>query len=335
MMRKIGLLVIILCISPFPSDASEKAYPEIRAVVTPDAVTVGGVVEYKVTIAGENLKGIEVMDPDKKIYYPPAEEREGKQSKQNKKDEDAPSRDIPLYIIHSAEKKNSSAEEMTYITLVMKISYYRPGKYRLPEIEIRDEEKIKIGYRIPEIKVNAVNKDARFEEIEPPLDLGGNYYRVVFLVLGAVLLTLAAVFFYKYIKKRRMQRVEPSAYVPPIEEFLKNLDKLDCRELIKRGEIEEYVTGMSMIFRRFLSGLIKIDAMEMTSDEIDKNLRKYLTKYIYGKYGDKISKSFDLWDLSKFAEFAPSEEILMDNYDNTRKLAVNLSKDLDNGISGV
>jgi hypothetical protein len=67
----------------------------------------------------------------------------------------------------------------------------------------------------------------------------------------------------------------------------------------------------------------------MTSDEILENLKAVISESDYKLYKDEIDKSFRLWDLSKFAEFTPSKEILMTNLDDTVKLAEKMAEEED------
>ena len=105
------------------------------------------------------------------------------------------------------------------------------------------------------------------------------------------------------------------------------MKKLNEKNLIANNNIVDYVFLISMIFRKYLSSQMKFDASEMTSDEIDSMLKKIFTPIKYKKYGAEIISIFNLWDLSKFAEFTPSEEVLQQNYIDTVKIAAKISED--------
>ena len=55
-------------------------------------------------------------------------------------------------------------------------------------------------------------------------------------------------------------------------------------------------------------------------------LARIMPAHVYDYYSGPIMKCFLLWDLSKFAEFTPPHEILLKNLENTRNLALNLSR---------
>jgi len=332
---------MIFPLSVFPQDRDD--YPTVKAVVNPEKATAGQVIEYSVTIAGKNSRDVKILLPEKRIFYPDRQEKKKdpakKQEKQSQKisagknDSAVPetAKEVPLYIIHSAQKKDSSEEGMTYLTVNVKLSFYRPGHWLLPEIEIFGSDKIKIGYRVPGVEISELNPESKLEEIEPPLDLGGNYFRLIMLIAGAVILTLLGVFLFRYIRKKRREKAADIVPVPPIEVFMDEIHRLEGKRLIEEDRIEEYVVGISQIFRRFLSSLLGFDALEMTTDEIDDKLKKLLSKDAYIKYHDVVMNSFNLWDLSKFAEFTPSSDVLLANLEKTRSIGKKLSEDVNDG----
>jgi hypothetical protein len=319
-------LWLVACV-PFAVYGSE-GVPEIKAAATPKEATVGEVIEYSVSIAGKNLHGLEVKRPEKEVLFP---EKKAVPGEKKEDEEDAASESVPLYIIHSASKEDSSEADLTYITVKISLSYYRPGSHLLPEVRIFGSDKVRIGYQVPEVKIKPVNSEAKLEDIEPPLELGGNYTRVIIVVIAAVAATVLVIFLIKLIKARRKRKEEEVVVVPPLESFLEELRKLEPEKLIGEGKIEEYVLGISGIFRRYISALLDFDALEMTSDEIQTWVGKILPQHLFRKYGDSFSRCFSMWDLSKFAEFTPSGDLLLENCSMTKKLAEDLWGEKNNG----
>jgi hypothetical protein len=82
-----------------------------------------------------------------------------------------------------------------------------------------------------------------------------------------------------------------------------------------------------MAFRRMISSLYEFDAAEMTSSEILNSIvakRKGLTSE---RYGASLEGIMALWDMTKFAEFAPSAETLRVNLSETIALAGKMWRD--------
>jgi hypothetical protein len=321
---------LILCVLALSiAYGSGDGRPLVRASVKPAESTVGGLIEYRISIAGRGLApdSITVLLPEKRELYPEPKAGAPAGAAGKGEGDESPSDAVPLYVIHRATRDDRSTPDMLDIRVVLEMSYYRTGSHSLPLIEIKDATGAAVGYDLPGVEIKALNTQGAMEEIEPPLDLGGNYTRLILLVAGVIAATLAAVFLYRFIRKKRAEKLAAPEPVPPLEIFLRELAKLDCASLIDSGKIEEYVFGISMVFRKYLSSLYGIDAMEMTSDEIDGLLKKVMGRDLHVRYGDAIMQSFNLWDLSKYAEFEPSREILMANLEKTEKIARALNEE--------
>jgi len=314
-------MVLMLGHAVDAADTKAPAEKGITAAVNPDVTTVGGLLSYRVEISGIDREKLKVMPPSERVIYPEPEKGE-KPEKPEKENKPLPSERVPLYIIHSIKKEDRQDRG---VDIVIEMSFYRPGKWSLPEVRINDQEGNLLGYRVPEIQVKELNPEGAPQDIEPPLDLRGNYYRLIALILGIAALTIAAVFAVRYFRNRGTEEEGPAAE-PPIDVFMRGLEELDAERLVRESRIEEYAFGMSILFRKYLSLLLSFDAVEMTSDEIMPALQRRLPAAVFRKYEKDIGRAFRLWDLSKFAEFTPSVEILMSNLQDSTRLAQELDR---------
>jgi hypothetical protein len=324
-----SMVMLIACAAALLAGQAE--YPTVTATADPVKTTVGVPVAYRVRVAGGRLKGLEIVLPEKRENYP---EKEKEGDKKNKdaagREEEKTSDSVPLYIIHSARRDDREEKGKKVIEVVLEIAYYRPGKYVLPEIEIFDQGKVRVGYRVPGIEVVPVNEKGEFAEIEPPLELGGNYRRLL-VIIGALLLLAAAGFFiYRYIDRRRKEKeTQLPPPPPPLEIFTGEVEGLRRRGLPALGKKEEFVVELSIIFRRYVSSLYGVDAMEMTRSEIVRAIMDRLPRAGAIALRDEMESALSLWDLSKFAEFDPSAEALERNCDSVVSLAKRLSREHD------
>jgi hypothetical protein len=303
--------IIFLCsVDPGFATGGEE-YPRITARVDPSEVTIGVPVEYTVRISGKVIDSLRVQPPSQGEYYPPGEE---------KKDSRISSL-LPLYIVRSSRRDVNRGADPS-VTVTVKLVYYRPGTYQLPAVGI-SEGADRIGYRLPEITVKGVNVKGEFQEIEPPLELGGNYCRLILLVLG-ILALVALILFLVHRLRRRERRVEEVPPPPPIEIFLNEIASLEKRRLIESGRYEEFAVCLSSHFRVFLTAQFGFDALEMTASEIIRSLRKRVGETPFGKHRT-LQSLLELWDLIKFAEFIPMPETLFANCAKTKDLAKELS----------
>lgn len=330
-MKKVFIILkIILCALALPALAHAQAQkagaadlPEVRATVNPAKATVGVPLEYRVVIAGKTLKGITLKMPEKRVAFPDTTPSEKKTEGKDDKKDDA-SLKVPLYVIHDARKDEKAERDIAHLTVTVHLSYFRPGKHRLPEVELYDSDNIRIGYRVPEVEIESVNQQGEYQEIEPPLELGGNYWRVLWIILAVAAVAAAGFFFAQWWNKRKLA-APPPPEINPLEEFMNGVGALSRKRLIETGQVREYVFEMSALFRSYLSRLLDIDAMDMTVTEIHRALATHLPRAMYKKNEDDIRGVLDLWDLAKFAEFAPSQETLRLNMESSVRLAKNIS----------
>ncbi|MBN2077381.1 MAG: hypothetical protein JW838_00350 [Spirochaetes bacterium] len=333
-----ALLSLLLSMPLLAAPAAEPGTPEISASVKPAKGTVGSLIEYRVFITGKGVPALSVAPPEHREFFPPPEPGRGKKPGTTGNDDEGevdPASLVPLYVIHSVKKDDRSGKGMTDITVTVQMAYYRPGTWALPDIEIKGEDGILLGYRAPEVEIAPSNKEGEFQEIEPPMDLGGNYLRLVLLLLGIAVLGVLAFFIGRHLRKRILERRQAPVIIPPLETFMKEVGELRGEELIEGGRIEEFVLGISMIFRAFLSAQFGFDATEMTSHEIERKIRKAFPRDLHARCHADIMENLNLWDLSKFAEFTPSKERLRGSLAKTVELARILSREEGDGLPGV
>ena len=295
-----ALFVLCFCLSAYSDE--QNFFLKIDAVVDPPSASVGSKVEYTVAIAGDDLNGVETEPLERREFYL----------------EDA-SKEIPVYIVNSAAKDSSQR----LITVKIIISFYRPGTWSLPELKIYGADKIRIGYNVPDIHIAAVNEQGEFIELEEPFGMGINYRRLFLFFAIAAALCLLVFWIWRRLKKPE-ETVSPAA--DPFDLFVRELDELGGNRLIYEGRIDEYAFGISIIFRRFLSRRFSFDAAEMTTGEIRTHLSKVLRAREHAVFLDDIIKQFDLWDLSKFAEFTPDESIMLHSHDDMMKIAGKIAR---------
>ncbi|MCL1833439.1 MAG: hypothetical protein FWG49_02950 [Leptospirales bacterium] len=313
---------IVLSISLFISwNRLYGADISLEAAAVPESATVGVPLAYTLNIAGINPGDLKIVLPDKKIVYPEKKKDEGAP----KNSEESADEFVPLYIINNASKDNYEKKGISHIAVTISITYYRPGVYTLPEIKIIGSDGIAIGYKIPEITIEEVNKEGNFEEIEPPLSLSGSYKKIIWIAVILLLAAAAIIALYYYFEKRKKDAPVEVSKPKPIDIFMQEVESLKLKESIEKGDINKYVFDISIIFRRYLSKEFEFDAAEMTTDEIALKIKEYMPHSLYSFYGEEIIKNMRLWDFSKFAEFTPSIELLLQNLNDTINTAKKIS----------
>lgn len=315
-------IILIVCFTlPLYSETGTERV--VKSSVSPDKGSVGQQFTYTLSIAGRDIEGVKIAIPEKGEYFPEASDSKNK-SDQKKAEESEDEKAVPLYVINSSVKDESEADGMKQITVRVHLTCYRTGVHQLPEIGITDSDGVKLGYSIPAVTIEEHNKEGKPEDIEPPLELSGNYTRLIILIVLFIAAVVAGYFIFRYFKNRRKNNSVPEIKQSPLEFFMSEIDRLKLRECINGERVNEYVFGISIAFRRFLSMEFGFDAAEMTTGEIAAVIKKYLRHE--GVYADDIVKIMETWDLSKFAEFTLSGEVLKINLDNTISAAGKLSE---------
>jgi len=317
MMKFIRILfLLLLCHGAY---AGEKS---VKATVVPEKGTVGTVFKYTISVAIRDGGNVSVKLPEKKNIFPDLKSKK----KSDKKKE--PENFVPLFTIHNAHRDETESEGLKQVQVTVQLSSYRPGKHELPEIKITDSDGVSIGYSIPFITIAELNKEGKEIDVEGPLSLSGNHDRMFILagVVAVVLLLLFLMFklFRSWLRKRKIAKA-----LPPVEIFMRDLAGKKVRDLIEHDRVNEYVFTMSAMFRKFLSGEYDCDALEMTTDEIARSMKDILPEEIEKKFGQEMIDIMRLWDFSKFAEFTPTREKLIDNYNRVVDLAGSMSSPME------
>lgn len=294
--------------------AGDKTSVQVKASITPAKATVGTALKYTIIISGPDSADIDVLLPSDRIFKP------------EKAEDDADSAgSVPLYIIGEASRKENRDGGVPSSEIDVEITFYRTGEYSLPNLKVIDKSGLEYSYQAPVAVIESVNKEGTLEDIEPPFALSGNYTRL-YIILAVLVFAAALVFSaVKYLSKRIKVETPELIVRPPYEIFMEEVDKSDPLSLIDKGEVKQYVFTVSILFRKYISSLYNFDAAEMTTWEISLVLGSVMPDHIYTQYSSDIIDIMNFWDLSKFAEFAPSRELLEQNYRSTLDVALKLS----------
>lgn len=314
-MKKIFLTsLLILFTSIVYSAAGNNEQVSIEASLSPAKATVGIMLIYRIIISGSGSADYDLHIPAEKGFFP------------DKRDDDSKgAKHVPLYIIGDASREESKIEGSSASEIKVEITYYRTGEYKLPLFKVIDKSENEYSYKAPEVIIESINNEAAFADIESPLSLSGNYTRLYLLIAGILIFAIFIYFLIKFFSKKRGDIKEGIPVLSPLEIFMIDLKKIDAPKLISEGKVKKYVFDLSILFRKYISALYQFDAAEMTTDEISRILASVMPDVNYKRYSSEIINIMNFWDLSKFAEFSPSNELLMDNYNSTLTIAEKLS----------
>jgi hypothetical protein len=158
------------------------------------------------------------------------------------------------------------------------------------------------------------------------------------LLLGLIVIGMIIFLVYYFKRKSKQEPVFKAKSKPRIAPHivaLNGLEKLKEKKLWQEGKFKQYYTELIDIIRVYLDDQFGIDAMEMTSEEINQMVER--EERIDKKIKQKLSEALSISDLVKFAKEKPIANIndvnlenLVEFVDKTREIRKeeNLDKDL-------
>ena len=148
-----------------------------------------------------------------------------------------------------------------------------------------------------------------FKEILPYLLIG---------LAAAAVIALLVWFILKHERKNKPQKKVVKKTKPkekPHITALKELEKLKVKKLWQNGQVKQYYSELTDILRTYIDGRYDINAMEMISSDILKELDEMGLPH---KLHQELEQTLTIADLVKFAKMEP----LPDDHDRCYKQAV-------------
>ena len=153
-----------------------------------------------------------------------------------------------------------------------------------------------------------VDTTQAFKPMVPPIEHPVSMKEVFPWILGVLLLVLAGLVVWYFVKHRKPkvdENGEPikGPVIPPYTKAIGDLESLKQQKLWQAGKVKEYYCSLTDIAREYIEGQFKVNAVEMTTDDILKEVRELrFDEKLYGKLKDTM----ELSDLVKFAKYTAS-----------------------------
>lgn len=142
------------------------------------------------------------------------------------------------------------------------------------------------------------------KDIKPPVYFPGDH---LFLVIIAVLIIAAGLFFLARFLLRRNKKIVPVPARPLKPAHIlayEALNALRLKDLPSVGKIKEYYIELSDIVRRYIENRFEIRAPEMTTEEFLFSLRG--SADLTGTHKNLLKEFLERCDLVKFAKYGPT-----------------------------
>ncbi|MFT4698831.1 MAG: hypothetical protein ACI9SJ_001989 [Flavobacteriaceae bacterium] len=219
---------------------------------------------------------------------------------------------LPLEVIESY-KIDTTYEKAKYRLLKKYgITQFDSGKYTIPSQRIIINNKAfqtdSINVEVADVVVDTTQQKMftikpAIEVKKPPFD----FIKILYWIVP-ILLIIAGIVYFLFRRKKRKEEREKE--LPPYEEALVALQKLDSSHLLEEDKSKEYYSSLTEIIKRYLDHEVDDKALESTSNELIERLELHRDSGNFDFDSETISKLdkiFKRADLIKFAKMKERE----------------------------
>jgi hypothetical protein len=183
--------------------------------------------------------------------------------------------------------------------------YYQVGPIAFPYEMGKVKDTLKTASLYLSVNTLPVDTTKGIRDIKPPLSVPFSlmdYWLYIAGLFGLIILIFAIWLIIKLFRKEPIFGTA-RAIEPPYVIALRELDSLRSEKLWQSEKTKLYYTRLTEIIRTYIEKRYEINALEMTSDEIIKNLRGMNIDDFNSI--DVLQKMFSTADLVKFAKGLP------------------------------
>jgi hypothetical protein len=215
-------------------------------------------------------------------------------------------------IIHQDSVQRDESGGVITEKLKFTLSKYDSGEFVIPSIGIAYKATGDTALRHAQsdpltIHVSSVQVDTSkaIKDIKPPLDVPLTWKEIS--VYTGIIAAIAAVLYaiYYYVKKRKKPeeaQAAEEAKIPPHIQAIARLKELEEKRLWQHGDVKAFYSKATEIVREYFERRFGIMALEMTSDEVFAQLKRFALEADTMK---TIESFFIDADLVKFAKYIP------------------------------
>ncbi len=298
MKKYYAIFLFIFCLSAFGLAAQE-----LRPIMSAekDTILIGDQINVKIQLKS---------NPETKIAWPRLEEFL------------VPKVEILMRsAVDSSWTENNELELQQNLT----ITSFDTGYYEIPGLEFTYQNQgeeaflkaISNGLDLYVLTV-AVDTSKAIMPIKGPISAPYTWQEIApWLLLSLVIIGMIIFLIYYFKRKSKKEpvfKLKSKPKIPAHIVALSELEQLKTKKLWQEGKFKEYYTELIDIIRVYLSDQFGIDAMEMTSDEINQMVAS--EKKIDKKIQEKLSEALNVSDLVKFAKEKPLANVNDLNLDN-------------------
>lgn len=180
------------------------------------------------------------------------------------------------------------------------------GHWVIPQMGVKVDGK-EITSASADINVQSIKLDGseyndvkEIIEVPPP---GPEWKSILLYAFGSLLLLLLVYFWWRN-RKRKPVAFKPVSKGTAYDEAMKALDALQKEQLVEKGEMKKFYSGLYDIFREFGSVVSAKSLMQSTTDDVLISMKGELESSSFSKLAEVLRIS----DAVKFAKYGSSKE---------------------------
>src|SRR5690554_2539894 len=211
----------------------------------------------------------------------------------------------PLEMIESYKTETTFEASKTKIIKRYGLTQFDSGNYTIPPQRIIINNKPFLTDSV-RIEVNTVAIDTtkqKMFDIKPAIEIDTppfDWLKIIYWIIPLILVVVLAI----YLFRRKKRKDAAKKQLPPYEEAIVALQKLDNSQLLKENKSKEYYSRLTEIVKRYLDREVDETALESTSDELINRLMMHKQAGSFDFDHEtirKLDQIFKRADLVKFA----------------------------------
>lgn len=220
---------------------------------------------------------------------------------------------IPLEVIESYDIDTTRLQDKIRLIKKYGLTQFDSGSYTLPSQRIvinnkpfdTDSLNVEVANVIVDTtKQKMFHIKPAFEIEEPGFDFEKVFYWLI------PILVLLAIATFLYFRRRKKKRKEAEQQLPPYEEAIQALHKLDDSHFLENDNSKRYYSSLTEILKRYIDREIDDSALESTSNELIERLLLHKDSGNFDFDEETIKKIDNILkraDLIKFAKMKEQE----------------------------
>ena len=222
---------------------------------------------------------------------------------------------------------------MTYLSQTIKVTSFDSGLRTIPSFIINFQNRINgaaSSLLTDSIRINVsfspMDSVKPFHDIKTIIGVKDEWPLWMWIAAALSLLLLIFLVYY-LVKNLRKKKPKPliKSKLSPLEEALQSLNEVQKQQLLSKGEIKEFYTRLSEIFKRYISRKANSNLHILTSGEI---LIKLSEMQVSKENIGLAANNLKMADAVKFAKYKPADRESEETFSSTKKVVQQIDQSL-------